>query len=52
MASVIDRSTGLRRERFKYREKIGKEGSVLFSKVYGIYIDGKKDTTLVMTQKR
>ena len=45
---VIDRSK-LRRERQKYRDEIRKaEG--LFEIVDGIYIDGRKDATLVVTE--
>jgi len=49
LASLIDRSK-LRRERAKYREKI-REESALFEKVDGVYIDSKKDATLVINQK-
>lgn len=46
---VIDRSK-LRRERQKYREEIQEEEEKLFQMVDGIYIDGKKDATMVTTE--
>ena len=45
---VIDRSK-LRRERQKYRNEIRKAEEGLFEIVDGIYIDGRKDATLVVT---
>ena len=46
----IDRSK-LRRERGKYIEDARKEDDALFLKVDGIYIDGRKDATLLMVNK-
>ena len=46
---VIDRSK-LRRERQKYRDEIRKAEEGLFEIVDGIYIDGRKDATLVVTE--
>ena len=46
---VIDRSK-LRRERQKYRNEIRKAEEGLFEIVDGMYIDGRKDATLVMTE--
>ena len=40
-----------RREREKYREDARKEDDALFLKVNEIYIDGRKDATLVMVNK-
>ena len=45
---VIDRSK-LRRERARFREKLRKEDKK-FQLVNGIYIDGKKDATLTVTE--
>ena len=42
---VIDRSK-VRRERQKYREEIQTEEELQFDMVDGIYIDGRKDTTI------
>ena len=46
---VIDRSK-LRRERMRHREEMRKEEKELFGKVDGIYVDGKKDATLVLKE--
>ena len=46
---LIDRSK-LRRECEKYRDKIRKAEEGLFKIVDGIYIDGQKDATLVVTE--
>ena len=46
---VIDRSK-LRRERMHHREEMRKEEKELFGKVDGIYVDGKKDATLVLKE--
>ena len=46
---VIDRSK-LRRERQKYRDEIRKAEEGLFKIVDEIYIDGRKDATLVVTE--
>ena len=46
---VIDRSK-LKREHQKYRDKIRKAEEGLFEIVDGIYIDGRKEATLVVTE--
>ena len=51
IASIVERIK-LRRERSKHREKIREEESVLFAKADGLYVDSKKDVTLVTTGKR
>ena len=44
--NVIDRSK-LRRERQKYRQQIQKDEELQFGAVDGIYIDGRKDATII-----
>ena len=46
---VINRSK-LQRERMRHREEMRKEEKELFGKVDGIYVDGKKDATLVLKE--
>ena len=46
---VIDRSK-LQRERMRHRDEMRKEEKELFGKVDGIYVDGKKDGTLVFKE--
>ena len=46
---MIDRSK-LQRERMRHREEMRKEENELFGKVDGIYVDGKKDGTLVFKE--
>ena len=48
--NVIDRSK-LRRERQKYREEIQKDEELQFGAVDGIYIDGRKDATIISVKK-
>ena len=48
--NVIDRSK-LRRERQKYREEIQKDEELQFGAVDGIYIDGRKDATIISVKQ-
>ena len=48
--NVIDRSE-LRRKRQKYREKIQKDEELQFGAVDGIYVDGRKDATIISVKQ-
>ena len=48
--NVIDRSK-LRRERQKYREEIQKDEELQFEAVDEIYIDGRKDATIISVKQ-
>ena len=43
---VVDKNK-LRREREKYRNIIGEEEAIFYKFIDGIYIDGRKDATLL-----
>ena len=49
--NIIDRSK-IRRERQKYRKEIIKKESMFFNITDGIFIDGRKDATLSMREKK
>ena len=46
---VVDRSK-LRRERQKYREEIKNKEQELFELVDSIFVDGRKDATMIMVE--
>ena len=48
--NVMDRSK-LRREKQKYREEIQKDEELQFGAVDGIYIDGRKDATIISVRQ-
>ena len=48
---VIDRSN-LRRKQTKHREVVRIEEPALFSLVDGVYVDGRKDTTMILFQSQ